>query len=116
MDITESMMPLPPSGLKTGGLVSPGTAGAVTVIGMPATSVAQNSQGETAPAKLAVSEVIRRQDTRLALDVDEASGRVVGRFIDKETGHVVRQVPPEQMVRLLARARQMIGALLDKTV
>lgn len=58
---------------------------------------------------------LARRETRLELDIDEATQRVVGRFVDAETGEVVRQVPPEEVIRLLARARELLGAILDET-
>ena len=55
-------------------------------------------------------------ETRLQIRLDEASGRVVGRYVDVRTGRVVGQVPSEEMLRLLARAREHISRLLDQRI
>ena len=58
---------------------------------------------------------VARIEKRTELDVDRPTGLVIGRLVDFETGRVVQQVPSEEAVRILERARQLIGAILDKT-
>ncbi len=107
MDI-QATMPTPPRGLEE---TMPAPAQAA-VARRAVSARAANAQAPAAPVIPDLPEVVQ---TRLQLYVDEGSGRVIGRFVNAETGEVVRQVPPEEVVRLLARAREMIGALLDKT-
>lgn len=52
---------------------------------------------------------------RLELDIDRKSGRMIGRIKDRETGELIKQVPSEEMVRLLAKARETIGVILGKS-
>ena len=58
---------------------------------------------------------VARLNNRMELDVDRPTGVVVGRVVDWETGKVVQQVPSEEAVRILEKARRLIGAILDKT-
>ncbi|HEY4135465.1 MAG TPA: flagellar protein FlaG [Alphaproteobacteria bacterium] len=50
----------------------------------------------------------------LQLDVDQATRTVIGRIVDKQTGEVVKQIPSEEMVHLMARNAELLGALLNK--
>lgn len=52
----------------------------------------------------------------LSLDVDDKTGRVVGRIIDKDSGQVIHQIPSDEMLQLIAATKEMLGPLLDKTV
>jgi flagellar protein FlaG len=52
---------------------------------------------------------------KLQLDIDRNTGTVIGRVVDKETGELVRQIPSEEMIALMARSAE-ISALLDKSV
>jgi uncharacterized FlaG/YvyC family protein len=67
------------------------------------------------PKLLPKLTAVARLDNRTELDVDRPTGLVVGRLVDWETGKVVEQVPSEEAVRILEKARRMIGAILDKT-
>ncbi len=50
---------------------------------------------------------------RVSLDRDEATDHVVVRVEDPETGEVVAQYPPEELLRFYAAARNQSGAIVD---
>jgi hypothetical protein len=50
----------------------------------------------------------------LQLDVDQTTRTVIGRIVNPETGEVVKQIPTEEMVHLMARNADLLGALLNK--
>ena len=54
--------------------------------------------------------------SHVAFRIDEETGRTVIQVIDTETKEVVRQIPPEMMLRLMFRMTQVLGALMDETV
>ena len=54
--------------------------------------------------------------TKVSFDVDEGTGRSVVRVVNKETGEVIRQVPPEELLTLVARMRQLSGLIFNKEV
>ena len=58
---------------------------------------------------------VERVEKRMQMDIDRPTGLVIGRLVDFETGKIVEQVPSEEAVRILEKARRMIGAILDKT-
>jgi flagellar protein FlaG len=45
---------------------------------------------------------------------DEASGRNGVKVVDRQTGEVLKQIPPEEVLKTAARIREMVGALLDE--
>lgn len=53
---------------------------------------------------------------RLELRIDEATNRVFGRVIDRETGEEVRQIPAESIRHLQAISRELFDSLIDETV
>jgi len=91
--------------------VSPAASSSATAPAPKATSPAPRatssgtSSGKSAPAV---------HSTRMSLDVDKDTGRVIGRSIDSQTGEVLDQIPSPEMIRLLAKTREMLGALLDE--
>jgi uncharacterized FlaG/YvyC family protein len=51
---------------------------------------------------------------RLDFKIDEATNRIMVKVIDTETNKVVKEIPPEQIIRLAARIQEMIGLLVDE--
>ncbi len=52
--------------------------------------------------------------TKVTFDVDDATGRHVVRVLNKETGDVIRQLPPEELLNLVARMRQLTGLIFNE--
>jgi flagellar protein FlaG len=54
-------------------------------------------------------------NARVELNVDKDLGRVIGKVVDRTTGEVIRQLPPEEMIRLLKATKAALGPLVDFT-
>jgi uncharacterized FlaG/YvyC family protein len=46
------------------------------------------------------------------LRFDEATERIVAQVLNKEN-QVVKQIPPEELLRILSRLRNLVGLLFD---
>jgi len=57
-----------------------------------------------------------RNNTQLQLAVDDTTGQVIGRIVDLESGDVVKQIPSDEMLRLIARTKELFGRLVNETV
>jgi uncharacterized FlaG/YvyC family protein len=68
---------------------------------------------DTAAAEL---NLPRFSNNQLELDVDQGTGRVLGRLVDPESGEVVVQIPDETTLRLIRRAQELLGSLTNKVV
>ena len=55
-------------------------------------------------------------NTRVQLDVDSATGRVVGKVIDKQSGEVMHQLPSPEILQLIAKAKELFGDLVNEKV
>jgi len=55
-------------------------------------------------------------NTKLRIDHDKETGTYIYRAIDPETGQVISQYPPEQIVKLREYLAEMEGMLVDKKV
>jgi len=54
------------------------------------------------------------QPGQLQLDIDQSTGRVVGRIIDKQSGATIKQIPSEEALRLIAASQKLLGAVIDR--
>jgi flagellar protein FlaG len=55
-------------------------------------------------------------NTHLQLSVDDSTGQVIGRIVDLESGDVVKQIPSDEMLKLIARTKELFGRLVNETV
>lgn len=51
---------------------------------------------------------------QLQFHVDDATGRVVAEVVDRETGEIVRQVPPEHVLRIAMYVKMLLGQQVDQ--
>ena len=52
-------------------------------------------------------------NTSLAFAVDDPTGKTVIKVMDKITEEVIRQIPPENALKLMANMRDVMGMFLD---
>jgi flagellar protein FlaG len=50
----------------------------------------------------------------LQFSVHQASGRLQVKVIDKETGELVREIPPDEILNLAVKLDDMMGIIFDK--
>ena len=53
-------------------------------------------------------------DIGLNFTVHEATGRIIVSVTDKETGDVIREIPQEEVLNLMAKLDEMMGIIFDK--
>lgn len=56
---------------------------------------------------------LQAQDARLTFETDRESGKLVVRLKDS-SGKVIRQIPPDEMLRLARAIDQYLGLLVDR--
>lgn len=74
-----------------------------------------NKQPEAAEAL--VSEVqshLEDLNIQLQFQVDDRTGEYVVKVTDSESGEVIRQIPPEELVELRGKLEELRGILFDK--
>jgi flagellar protein FlaG len=94
--------------------VSPQTAAGTPE---PATNLAPDQRVDVVQA--AVEKLIKRSlpsNSKLQVVQDEQSGTFIYRSVDAETGEVLSQWPPEQLVKLRDYLAQLSGLIVDTSV
>lgn len=75
----------------------------------------QNRQGLVE----AVSQVNRTMEiyrTELRFILDEESEEIMVKVVNAETGEVIREIPPEWVLKIVADVKKMLGLILDKFI
>lgn len=67
------------------------------------------------PSKKIVSDppAINGENISLDFSVDPRTGERVVRILDKKTGEMIREVPPEEVLQVMAALRALKGLLLS---
>lgn len=61
-----------------------------------------------------INKVLHYLNERLEFSVHEATNRIMVRVLDRETEEVLREIPPEQILDLVAKLWELVGLLVDK--
>ncbi len=63
-----------------------------------------------------VQQYLLEHNIQLSFSLHDKTGDLVVRVLDKDTGEVIRQIPPEEMLRLREKLEQLTGVLLNGKV
>jgi flagellar protein FlaG len=61
-----------------------------------------------------VSEVLDTTDPRLKIEIDDETKRVVVKIVQEDSGEVIRQIPPEELLKLEKYLASGKGILLKE--
>jgi flagellar protein FlaG len=62
-----------------------------------------------------LNDVAKVLQTNLQFSVDEKTKRIVVKVLDADTQKVIRQIPPEDVMKMSARIQELLGILFDQT-
>ncbi len=77
---------------------------------------ASPSESEVRSAVKDLNATVQNSQRAIQFSVDDESGNVIIKVIDAETDEIIRQIPPEEVVRLAKRMEESVGSLLHTEV
>jgi len=63
-----------------------------------------------------INNQLRIANRSIQFSIDEGSHDIVVRVVDKESGEVIREVPPESVIRLREHMAEISGLLVEEEV
>jgi flagellar protein FlaG len=60
------------------------------------------------------NRMIFEDNKKFAFTIHEGTGRFLVRLVDQETNEVIREIPPEKLLDLVANIWEMVGILVDE--
>jgi FlaG protein len=70
--------------------------------------------GTEEPSAARLRALLADPAVRVRAHRDDASARLVLQVLDRATGEVIEQYPPDQLLRFYAALRESLGALVDE--
>jgi uncharacterized FlaG/YvyC family protein len=77
-------------------------------------SLAQTDQEALAEKIRDINSQMRQRATRVEFTIDADTENVIVRVLNKETGEVIRQIPPEEMINLTKVLEDIRGLMLSR--
>ncbi len=78
------------------------------------TSQAPVDRAEIDRAAVKINELLSLADSQLEIHVDDETERVVVKVVEQESGEVIRQIPPEELLELEKYLSSPKGLLLQE--
>lgn len=63
-----------------------------------------------------INETLRIYRTELRFVLHEESGEYMVKVVNAETQEVIREIPPEWVLKIVASVKRMLGLILDKFI
>lgn len=63
-----------------------------------------------------LNQVLAAFSRDIRFSVDDETDKTVVKVVDSNTGEVIRQIPPESMLKLMHRIEKTLGLILDEKV
>ena len=60
------------------------------------------------------NEIILSKNDRFKFEVHERTGRMMVKLIDNETDEIIKEIPPEKILDLVASIWDLVGILVDE--
>ena len=63
-----------------------------------------------------LNELMSKINCNIEFTYHEDAGMMSVKMVDKETNEVIKELPPEEMIENMMKAKDWLGAFLDKTI
>jgi flagellar protein FlaG len=57
---------------------------------------------------------LEKSEHNLKISVDKQTGKTIVKVVSKEDGKTIRQIPSEDLIKLVSRLDEMIGVMFDE--
>jgi flagellar protein FlaG len=63
-----------------------------------------------------INEQLKSSNSSIQFSIDDKSNDVIVRIVNKDTGEVIRQIPPESIVKLRDSMKDLSGLFVEKKI
>jgi flagellar protein FlaG len=80
------------------------------------TNLLKMSMEETKKLAEEIQKYLSEVNVSLSFDVDDKTHDIVVKVINRETGKLIRQIPPEELLKLRQKLEELVGVLLNRKI
>ncbi len=63
-----------------------------------------------------MNQFIQIFNSRIAFELDKETGKTILKIIDSQTNEVIRQIPPEELLRISKRISELLGLIINARI
>lgn len=63
-----------------------------------------------------LNQFVQIFNTKIAFEIDKETKKTILRIVDVETNEVVRQIPPEELLKISRRISELLGLIINDKV
>lgn len=63
-----------------------------------------------------MNQFIQIFNSKIAFELDKETGKTILKIIDSQTNEVIRQIPPEEFLRISKRISELLGLIINAKV
>ncbi len=93
-----------------------GTGKSTGYTGDPGKNEREITREEVEKAVNQINSTIRAYYTELHFELHEKSGEMMVKVINKETDTIIREIPPEKILDMVAYFKRILGIIVDKMI
>ncbi len=63
-----------------------------------------------------LNQFIQIFNTKIAFEIDKETKKTILRIVDVETNEIIRQIPPEELLKISKRISELLGLIINEKV
>ncbi len=63
-----------------------------------------------------LNKFIQIFNTKVAFEIDEETKKTILKIVDVETNEIIRQIPPEELLRISRRISELLGLIINERI
>ena len=63
-----------------------------------------------------LNQFIQIFNTKIAFEIDKETKKTILRIVDVETNEVIRQIPPEELLKISRRISELLGVIINEKI
>jgi flagellar protein FlaG len=61
-----------------------------------------------------LNKIVESLNWNIRVRIDETHGRIVTQIVDPDKGEIIKQIPPQELLDIMTRVKELVGLLLDR--
>jgi len=61
-----------------------------------------------------LNRIVESLNWNIKVRIDETHDRIVTQIVDPDKGEIIKQIPPQELLDIMSRVKELVGLLLDR--
>jgi len=61
-----------------------------------------------------LNKIVESLNWNIKVRIDQTHDRIVTQIVDPDKGEIIKQIPPQELLEIMTRVKELVGLLLDR--